>query len=101
MFNYNILSTGLVDAHPIYLQYVFSLSSNQITNTVDLRRGFVAALALFGGFVLASYGLLSLLVCACRNFQSEKKLIEELYTFTPEHERHQNQQQEVDFVVNH
>lgn len=86
MFNYDILATEgqIIGSSPIYLGYRYRLSSNLITNTVDLRRGFVASLALFGGFLVSCFYVLWIFVGACQRFESDKAVIDDLYTLNPE-----------------
>jgi hypothetical protein len=85
MFNYNITATGseIIGDKPTYLTYDFLLSTNLITNTVDLRRGFVESFAIFGGFMVTMYALLTLFVCSCQRFEGEKYLVQDLYTLNP------------------
>lgn len=66
LFNYDIMasSTSIIGDKPVYLTYDFLLSPNFITNTIDLRRGFVASLALFGGFMVSIFAMLSFFVCS-------------------------------------
>jgi hypothetical protein len=85
MFNYNITANGseIIGYDPTYLTYDFLLSTNLISNTVDLRRGFVASFAIFGGFMATMYVLLSLFVFSCQKFEGEKYLVQDLYTLNP------------------
>ena len=86
MFNYDILATKdtLIGEAPLYLTWNFQLSTNLITNTVDLRRGFVGSLALFGGFMIAIYTVILLCVCSCRKFEADKTMASKLYTLNPD-----------------
>lgn len=65
---------------------------------MDLKRGFVMATALFGGFVITCYSVLSMFVCCFRRFEGEKMLTDELYTINPE-QRPEDKKEEVNFVV--
>jgi hypothetical protein len=80
MFNYDIMATSPLGSNPALVSYWFRLTNSQITNIVDLRRGFVSSWAIFGGFLISIYFTCKMFVHACANYEAEKAIADDLYT---------------------
>jgi len=58
------------------------LSTNTITQTINLNRGLVGALAMFGGFMGAVWLISELFVTFFNRFEGEKGFVNDLTIFS-------------------
>jgi hypothetical protein len=80
MYNFDIYDTTPIGGNPNQVQYRFRLTGNQITNVVDLRRGFFSSFAIFGGFMISIFFMCKTFVHFCANYEAEKTIADDLYT---------------------
>lgn len=65
--------------NPTIVTYNFLESPNLIVETVDLRRGFIEAFTIFGGFMIACYAIIFAMISICTKHETEKALVDDLY----------------------
>ena len=79
--------TRLANKSPFINQFNFLEANNLVVETVDLRRGFIGSFAIFGGFMIACYGIINSMICICQKFEAEKALVDDLYVLNGSEEQ--------------
>lgn len=82
MTTYHILDPFPPGAKYAYQTFNIQLTPNTITQTIDINRGIVGALALFGGFMGAVWLISELFVSFFDRFEGEKGFVNDLTVFS-------------------
>ena len=71
MVTFDILKPTALGDQTVYIQFNFQQTPNVLRQDINLNRGLVAALAIFGGFMVGIYWILNMLGYCFHKYEVE------------------------------